>query len=81
MRMWIFLLLELIEATEDAPEEPEVILSVGVAPNEIDKDFTGGQFETVGKGKDDEEDEYGFGGLDEGFDQSEFDNIDDDYDI
>ncbi len=81
MRMWIFL-IELIETTEEAPAEPEIILSVGESPQETDKDFTDGQFVTVGAGvgNSGDGDDYGFDDMDDGFDESEFDNIDD-YDI
>jgi len=61
LRMWIFL-IELIGYTEETPENPTMILSVGNAPSETSKPAEGDdiQFETESE-QDEEEDEFGFG--------------------
>jgi len=61
LRMWIFL-IELIGFTEDTPENPKNVLSVGNAPAEDSKSTEGDgiTFETESE-EEDEEDEFGFG--------------------
>ncbi|MDX2361828.1 MAG: hypothetical protein QNK23_13545 [Crocinitomicaceae bacterium] len=61
LRMWIFL-IELIGYTEETPESPKMILSVGNAPSESSKPAEGDdiQFETESE-EEEEEDEFGFG--------------------
>lgn len=67
LKMWIFL-VELIGYTKDNPTTPEVILSVGEAPVESSKEddliFEG---ESTNEVYDEEEDEFGFNDLDDGF--------------
>ena len=60
LRMWIFL-IELIGHQNDAPESPQMVLSVGNAPAETSKleDDESLRFETEGEDEDDE-DEFGF---------------------
>lgn len=69
IRMWIFL-IELIEVTNDAPENPKVVLSVGNAPSEESK--TGEEeltFETESEfGDEEDEDEFGFGEFEDSYD-------------
>lgn len=69
IRMWIFL-IELIEVTEDTPEIPKVVLSVGNAPAESSK--TGEEdisFQTESEfDADEDEDEFGFGEFEDSYD-------------
>lgn len=69
IRMWIFL-IELIDVTNDAPEYPKVVLSVGNAPAEASK--TGSEdliFETESEfGDEEDEDEFGFGEFEDSYD-------------
>ena len=60
LRMWIFL-IELIGHQDEAPESPQLILSVGNAPAETSKleDDESLRFETEGE-EEDEDDEFGF---------------------
>jgi hypothetical protein len=61
LRMWIFL-IELIGFTEETPERPKNVLSVGNAPAEDSKSAEGDGilFETESEDEE-EEDEFGFG--------------------
>lgn len=76
MRMWIFL-IELIDFSQDTPEYPRVVLSVGNAPAEDSKSPEANiNFETEFDGDgDDDEDDYGFGDFEEGFES--YDDFDD----
>ena len=71
LRMWIFL-IELIGYTEDTPEYPKTILTVGNAPAEDSKPAESEdlQFETESDldGFDEDEDEFGFGDYDDEYD-------------
>lgn len=71
LRMWIFL-IELIGYTEDTPEYPKTILTVGNAPAEDSKPAENDdlQFETESDedGEDEDEDEFGFGDYDDEYD-------------
>ena len=69
LRMWIFL-IELIGYTEETPEYPKTILSVGNAPAEDSKPSESEdlQFETEGEEEDEEEDDYGFGDYEDDYD-------------
>ena len=69
LRMWIFL-IELIGYTEDTPEYPKTILSVGNAPAEDSKPSESEdlQFETEGEEEDEDEDDYGFGDYEDDYD-------------
>lgn len=71
LRMWIFL-IELIEITEETPERPKIILSVGNAPAEDSKPMEGDdlQFETESD-TDEDEDEYGFDDYEDGYEDYE----------
>ncbi len=70
MRMWIFL-IELIGITEEAPERPKVVLSVGNAPAEDSRSPEGGElnFETDSDMDfdEDDDDEFGFGEFEGGY--------------
>lgn len=68
LRMWIFL-IELIGYTDDTPESPQMILSVGNAPSEESKPAENDdlQFETESD-EDEEEDEFGFGDFEDEYD-------------
>lgn len=69
IRMWIFL-IELIEVTEEAPDHPKVVLSVGNAPAETSK--TGEEelfFETDSEhDMEEDEDEFGFNDFEDSYD-------------
>ena len=71
LRMWIFL-IELIGYTEDTPDYPKTILSVGNAPAEDSKPAESDdlQFETESDedGEDEDDDEFGFGDYDDEYD-------------
>ena len=60
LRMWIFL-IELIGYQDEAPDKPQLVLSVGNAPAETSKleEDESLRFETDGDG-DEDEDEFGF---------------------
>lgn len=72
LRMWIFL-IELIEVTEDMPETPKVVRSVGAAPQEDSKPAEGDdiQFETESDEEEDD-DEFGFNDFEDSYDDYEF---------
>jgi hypothetical protein len=72
LRMWIFL-IELIEVVKDTPEEPQVALSVGNAPDENSKSSEDDslRFETDSE-IEEEEDEFGFGEFEDGYDDYDF---------
>lgn len=72
MRMWIFL-IELIGFTEDTPDVPKVVLSVGNAPHELSKSEEGDDlhFETDTE-MDEDEDEFGFGEFEGGYDDFDY---------
>jgi len=71
LRMWIFL-IELIEYSEETPEYPKTVLTVGNAPSEDSKPLENDdlQFETESDedGEDDEEDDFGFGDYEDEYD-------------
>jgi hypothetical protein len=71
LRMWIFL-IELIGYSEDTPDYPKTILTVGNAPAEDSKPAESEdlQFETESDedGIDEDEDEFGFGDYDDEYD-------------
>ena len=84
LRMWIFL-AELVGYTQDSPEEPQVLLAMGMAPAEDsriteldeDEDFSG-EF-AGGEDDDDDDDDLGFNDYEDGLsedDMSGFDNYD-----
>ena len=73
--MWIFL-IELIGYEKEGPENPEVILAVGMAPPEDSKQasneaFIGDDFE----GEDDE-DEFGMDDFEDGYSEDDFSGFD-----
>lgn len=74
LRMWIFL-IELIGTEEEVPSQPEVVLSVGEAPLEdskpISEEVFGSDFEA------DDDDDFGFDDLEDGFDEEDYSNFDD----
>lgn len=72
LRMWIFL-VELIGYSDDTPEQPKTVLSVGNAPAEDSKpiDNENLQFETESD-MDDDEDEFGFDDFEDEYDQYDF---------
>ena len=74
LRMWIFL-IELIEYTEETPEYPKTVMTVGNAPAEESKPIESEdlQFETEADedGMDDEDD-FGFGDYEDEYDQYDF---------
>lgn len=70
LRMWIFL-IELIGSSEDTPEYPKTILSVGNAPSEDSKPAESDdlKFETESdEDGEEDEDEFGFGDYDDEYD-------------
>ena len=70
LRMWIFL-IELIGYTEDTPDYPKTILTVGNAPSEESKSAESDdlQFETESEIDGvEEEDEFGFGDYEDEYD-------------
>ena len=72
MRMWIFL-IELIAYSEETPDGPKVVMSVGNAPAESSKSEEGDnlQFETESD-EDEDEDEFGFGEFEGGYDDFDY---------
>lgn len=73
LRMWIFL-IELLERTEQTPEKPEVVLSMGIAPPEDSKMIAEDSF----FGEEEEEDDM-FGGEDDfedGYDDEDYSGFD-----
>ncbi len=72
LRMWIFL-IELIEQTEETPEYPKTVLSVGNAPAEDSKPIENDdlQFETESDSEEDE-DEFGFGEFEDDYDEYDY---------
>lgn len=72
MRMWIFL-IELIDIVNETPEHPQVVLSVGNAPDENSKsgDDDTLRFETESDVEEDE-DEFGFDDFEGGYDDYDF---------
>jgi len=72
LRMWIFL-IELIEVTAEAPAHPKTVLSVGNAPAEDSKspEAEDLSFETELDDNADDEDEFGFGEFEEGYNDFE----------
>lgn len=67
LRMWIFL-IELIDSTDESPEQPRMILSVGNAPAEESRSAEDESllFETESE-DDEEEDEFGFDEFEDDF--------------
>jgi hypothetical protein len=63
MRMWIFL-IELIGYEKEGPENPEVILAVGMAPPE-DSRNEGDNEQLFNGDNDEDEDEFGFNEFDD----------------
>ena len=72
LRMWIFL-IELIGYTEETPDNPKTILSVGNAPAEDSKPSENDElkFETDSENEE-EEDEFGFGEFESGYDDYDY---------
>ncbi|TNF48122.1 MAG: hypothetical protein EP305_06240 [Bacteroidetes bacterium] len=75
MRMWIFL-IELIGYEKEGPENPEVILAVGMAPPEDSKQasneaFIGDDFEG-----EEEDDEFGMDDFEDGYSEDDFSGFD-----
>lgn len=66
MRMWIFL-IELIGIEETTPETPQLVLSVGNAPDENSKMSDDLQFETESD-EDEDYDEFGFDDFEDQYD-------------
>lgn len=75
LRLWIFL-IELIGVEETAPSEPQIILSVGIAPKEDSKKAEDNDDLFVGDAED-EEDEFGFNEFDDDFSDEDYQNFDD----
>jgi hypothetical protein len=76
MRMWIFL-IELIGYEKDAPETPEVIMSVGMAPPEDSRQSSEGSF--IGddlEGDYEDEDEFGMDDFEDGYSDDDFSGMD-----
>lgn len=76
MRMWIFL-IELIGKEDTLPENPVIILSVGKAPKEQDKealeeDFFASGGASAATATNDEEDEFGFSDYDDDYNPEDF---------
>jgi hypothetical protein len=74
LRMWIFL-IELIGYEEESPTTPQVLISVGEAPLEdskpISEEAFGGDFDS------DDDDDFGFDDLEDGFDEEDYSSFDD----
>lgn len=73
LRMWIFL-IELLERTEQTPEKPEVVLSMGIAPPEDSKMIAEDSF----YGEEENEDEL-FGedeDFEDGYDEEDYSGFD-----
>ena len=64
MRMWIFL-IELIGYEKEGPENPEVILSVGMAPPEDSRSEVENEQLFNGDTNEEDEDEFGFNEFDD----------------
>jgi hypothetical protein len=64
MRMWIFL-IELIGYEKEGPENPEVILSVGMAPPEDSRSAVENEQLFNGDTDEEDEDEFGFNEFDD----------------
>lgn len=72
IRMWIFL-IELIDVVAETPEQPLLCLSVGNAPAESSR--TGEEdlsFETESEFGDEDDDEFGFGEFEGGYDEFDY---------
>ena len=69
LRMWIFL-IELIGYENEGPGEPQIILSIGNSPAEDSKEIS----DTIFDGDEiaDDEDEFGFNNLEDGFDEEDY---------
>lgn len=74
LRMWIFL-IELIGYEENAPAEPEVVMSIGEAPLEDSKPISDEAF--GGHMDSDDDDDFGFDEMKDDFDEEDFSNFDD----
>lgn len=69
LRMWIFL-VELVGYEKEGPTEPEIMLSIGDSPAEDSKAVSDEIFD--GDDIEDNEDEFGFNNLEDGFDEEEY---------
>ncbi len=69
LRMWIFL-VELVGYEKIGPSEPQIIMAIGDSPAEDSKAIS----EEIFDGDDlaDDEDEFGFNNLEDGFDEEEY---------
>ncbi|MCH2232016.1 MAG: plasmid pRiA4b ORF-3 family protein [Crocinitomicaceae bacterium] len=69
LRMWIFL-IELIDYTEETPDEVKIVLAVGNAPHEESKPAQDEnlQFETDSEFEEEDDDEFGFSDFQDEYD-------------
>lgn len=75
MRMWIFL-IELIGYDKEGPENPQLLLAIGMAPPEDSKPAENDQL-FMGDLPDEDEDELGFNDFDDDISDEDFSNFDD----
>lgn len=74
LKMWIFL-IELIGVQEEAPEAPQLILSVGTNPKEDSKELSD-DFQMISESMDDmEEDDFGFNDFEDGFSDDDLNSL------
>ncbi len=71
MRMWIFL-IELIGYEKEGPEQPSIILSVGMAPPEDSRTAAIDDTMQLGEFEDAEEEDFGMEDFDDGYDEEDF---------
>lgn len=76
MRMWIFL-VELIGYEKVAPEKPEVLLAVGMAPPEDSRSGDNENLFVGQEGDDMDEDEFGFNDFDDDISDDDYSSFDD----
>lgn len=74
MRMWIFL-IELIGYEKEGPQEPQLLLAVGMAPPEDSR--TGENLSMFGEEGKEEEDEFGFDQFDDDISDEDYSSFDD----
>ncbi len=74
MRMWIFL-IELIGYEKEGPQEPQLLLAVGMAPPEDSR--TGENLTMFGEEGKEEEDEFGFDQFDDDISDEDYSSFDD----
>jgi hypothetical protein len=71
IKMWIFL-IELIEVIKETPDRPNVVLSVGDAPNENSRSGEEESIRFESEADEEEEDEFGFDEFEGGYEDYDF---------